>query len=202
MTTFLERQGSAVEVFRIETEYDVDLNSPWDGLWYQGEDYDLNVLAFEARLQPVWKAPVARIENREHRPDIYEFQAFYAVTERVRNILSPLVKDTVEFLPLSIASGERLFVLHPLLRADLDYTRAVVHRNVVGGNIIKVEQYAFPAIQEEVMHMFQLRQAPGSFSRDTGFAYSSVLVSREFKELCEANNVRGAVFPQVFDSHA
>jgi hypothetical protein len=205
--TFRRKNGKHFgKDYKIETDYNEDLNSPWDALWYGGDYEDLNVLLGQLRLHAVWKAPEVRVQLRDRRPDFYVFQGHWAVTDAVRSFLLPLVKDTVAFLPITVANDAPLFaatsneaplfVVHPRLRCDLD-GGAVVSCNEVSGNITVIRQYSFPAGQP-TMHIFQLRHPVGSHSRDAGIAYLSVLVSREFKELCEHHGVRGVRWPQVF----
>jgi len=47
------------------------------------------------------------------------------------------------------------------------------------------------------MHVFQIRQAPGSPGRDAGYPVSGVLVSQDFRDLCLKNGIRGIVFQKV-----
>ena len=42
--------GKAMQVFRIKTAYDETGNSPWDALWYDGDDEDLDSLDCQMRL--------------------------------------------------------------------------------------------------------------------------------------------------------
>jgi hypothetical protein len=186
----------AGEVYKIEVAFDADGNSPWDCLWYDADEEDLDVLSCQMQIAAVWKPPVVSLERRNARPDFYSLHAYFVVTKRVRSLLAPLVMDTVEFLRLSIPKGPGVFVLHPLLRAELD-KKAVITRNQVSGNITVIQEYSFPTLQEK-MHCFQVRHPLGSSGRDAGFPYTDLLVSAEFKELCETNSVHGVVFQEVF----
>jgi hypothetical protein len=187
-----------VEFFKIRTAYDEMGNSPWDAIWYEGDDEDLDVLKGQFRLACVWKAPPAAIQKRKRTPDIYVFQLYSATTQSVCQLLAPLTTDSVEFLPLRIPGHKPLFVLHPLLRIDLD-DGAEVERNSVSGNISVIRRYSFARDQVEVgMHILQVRQAPGSAARNAGYACSGILVSAELKELCETNGLCGVAFEKVW----
>jgi hypothetical protein len=188
-----------MKVFRIRTAYDTEGNSPWDALWYDGDDNDIDVLETSIGVARVWNPPEIRLEKRERTPDIYVFQLGFAVTERVRKIVSALTADAVEFLPLRVLSHQPLFALHSLRHVDLD-DKAVVRQCEIGGNISVICKYSFRREQlEKDLHVFQVRQAPGSAGRDAGFACSGVLASSEFKKLCEKYKLLGVRFEGVYD---
>jgi hypothetical protein len=190
--------GTMAHVYRMRTAYNENGDSPWDALWYDGDDEDLEPLDGQMRLAAVWSGPCIRLEKRDVKPDFFVFQLYYATTQAVCRLLSPLVGDTVEFLPLEINSDSPLFVMHPLLRVEFD-EKAVVN-NKAGENITVVRTYSFDAKQfEEDMHVFQVRQAIGSAARNAGYPCSGVLVSAEFKQLCEKNNLQGIVFESVWE---
>jgi hypothetical protein len=120
------------------------------------------------------------------------------VTGRVRDLLSPPVHDSVECFPRSLSKSRPLFVLHRLDRVEYD-RRAVVSRNPVSGNITVIKSWSFAADQfKEGMHVFQVRQAVGSWGRDGGLPCSGFLASRQFKELCGQHGFGGIVFQKVF----
>jgi hypothetical protein len=129
-----------VDIYKIEPAYDESGDSPWDALWYDGDDEDLDALDCQMCLNAVWKAPVVRLEKREATPSFYVFQVYYATTKKFRDLLVELVADSVEFLPLRVSSGKRLFVMHPLLRVDLDDGATVSGKS--GENITAVRKYS------------------------------------------------------------
>ena len=187
-----------MRVYKIRTAYNDTGDSPWDAIWYDGDDDDLDPLDSEMRLAAIWSAPAVRVEKRHMTPDLYVFQVYYAATEAVYNLLSPLVGDSVEFLPLAIAGGVRLFVMHPLLRAEFD-EKAVVNAHA-GENVTVIRKYSFnPQQFEEDMHVFQVRQPLGSPARNAGYPCPGILVSSELKELCEKNGLRGIFFENVWE---
>jgi hypothetical protein len=187
-----------MEVFKIETAYDELGNSPWDTLWYHGDDEDLDALDCQMRLAPIWRPPSIQSEKRHQVPDIYQFQSRFATTKRVYQLLSPLVGDNAEFLPLRLPGPKRLFVIHPLLRVELD-AAADVSRNGVSGNVTVIRRYSFTTTQfEQTMHLFQVNQALGSAARESGYPCSVVLVSRQFRDLCEQHCFRGVFFRKVW----
>jgi hypothetical protein len=182
--------------YKMEVAFDEEGNSPWDALWYEGDDEDLEVLDSQCRVEKVWKPPTVKLQRRIQTPDIYGFQLYFATTDRARQLLSPLTADTVEFLSLDTPEKKTLFELHPLLRVDLD-EHAIVEANE-GDNITVIYKYSFVRDQlNDDMHVFQVRQAKGSPARDAGYACDEVLVSSKFKELCEKNNLRGIVFKSI-----
>ena len=184
-----------MDIYKIQTAYGQSGNSPWDTLWYEGDDQDLDVLCSEMRLRPVWRSILTRLEKRDKRPDFIVFHRFFAVAEPVRKCLAPLLDNSVEFLPV-LTEGRQVYdVLHPLLRRELDQ-HAIVTSNAVSGNITVIQKHSFLESDEE-MHIFQVRQASGSAARDAGFACSGVLVSSEVKRLCEINGFKGVVFSKI-----
>jgi hypothetical protein len=181
----------------MQAALDENNNSPWDAVWYEGDDEDIGVLDSQMRLGAIWKAPVVHIEKRNQRPDIFVFQLYFAVTRRVRDLLSGLVGDTAEFLPLRIHRNRRLYAIHALLRVDFDKS-AVFRPQAKGQNITVIEKYSFEKSQlRSDVHVFQVRQAQGSAARDAGYACSGLLVSREFNLICESNGFRGVTFNHV-----
>jgi hypothetical protein len=187
-----------MDVYKIMTQYDERGNSPWDALWYDGGDEDLDPLDSEIRLAAVWAPPVVRLERRHKTPDIYVLHVYRVVTTPARELLSPLVAKLVEFLPISTAGTRGLYVMHPLLRVDLGRD-AVVTPTRPGENITVVRKYSFaPGQLTDGMHVFQVRQAPGSPGRDAGYPVSGVLVSSRFKKLCEKAELRGVTFEKVW----
>ncbi|MCZ2076091.1 MAG: hypothetical protein LC130_13960 [Bryobacterales bacterium] len=189
-----------MRVYLMDTDYDEAWNSPWDAVWYDGDQEDMDALHCQMRLGAIWRPPTVRVEKRLRTPDIYVFLLNFAVSEHAKEILSTVVQDTAEFLPLSTDVGETLFVLHPLWRAELD-ERAVVSKGSGSGNITVVRKYSFDLRDfDEPMPIFQARQAVGSAARDAGAPCPGVLVSDEFRLACVANGLRGVVFNEVWAS--
>lgn len=187
-----------MEVFRIERDWDEHGNSPWDALWYDGDPEDIDVLDCAMRLGAIWRSPAIRLEKRIQVPDIYGFHHHYAVSERAKALLLPVVEDAAEFLPLLPPGDRPLFVLHPLVRADLD-EQSVVSASSVSGNITVIRKYSFaPSDLEEAMPVFQARQARGSAGRDARYPCTGVLVSLESCSVCRENALCGVAFTKVF----
>ncbi len=187
-----------MDLFKIETDYDLQGNSPWDAVWYDGDYRDLKALKCELGLAPIWKPPAVRIEQRLTTPNIYVFELFYAVDKGTMNLLKSLVRDSAEFLPLE--AGKPLFALHPLLRVELDY-RAVFGDQVLTGNVTHIPNYVFPKGElTSDVHLCQIRQPPGTNARDVGFPCTGVFVSERFRSLCVKNDLKGIRFSKVWSS--
>jgi hypothetical protein len=185
--------------FVIDTDWDENLNSPWDALWDDGPDGSLDCLGGSLSLSAIWKPPPVKLEKRTKRPDIYTFVLNYAVNERVCDLISPIVREEAEFLALDVAETGPLFVVHPLWPVDFDED-AEVSCNAVSGNITVVGKYSFTLDPDEYdgpRHLFRMRQARGSAARDAGFTLNSLIVSQEIKRLCEKNSIAGVVFKRV-----
>jgi hypothetical protein len=189
-----------MKIYKVDPDYHPDYDSPWDAIWYDGDEEDLSCLDCGRPLQPIWKAPRVRVEKREQTPDVFVFLLHYACSDRVRHLLKRLVGHSAEFLPLSAGTDISVSVIHPLLRVDLD-DKAEVSRNRVSGNITVIKTYSFDHKQfNQPMHIFQVRQAEGSWARRGGSPCSGILVSQAFKALCDKNNIRGIRFEEVFAS--
>lgn len=187
-----------MQVFKLNIAYDEEGNSPWDALWYDGDEEDIEVLDCQMRLGAVWKSPQIRFEKRDQTPDVYGFQTYFAVSERIRDRLLPIVEEAVEFLPLSVDAVTPLFALHPLFRADLD-ERAIVSKNSVSGNISVIRSYSFnPEELQDAIPIFQVRQPNGSKARNAGYPCSGVLVSQDVVEVFEQSGVLGVVCDLVW----
>ena len=199
-TTFQNRRF-ILEIYKLLRNYDAEGNSPWDAVWYDGDDEDLYVLECPAKLLGIWKTPQVRLEKRLSTPDIYGFQLYYAVNEMARDRLARILGNTVEFLPIIDATIKiNLYVVHPLLRVDLD-SNALTNRTRMVDNFTVIEKYSFSPDQfEEHMHLMTILQGPGSAARDGGYSFGEVLVSSKFKSLCEANHLKGVVFERVWSS--
>lgn len=191
-----------MDYFVIDTDWNEKGNSPWDALWDQGPYGSLDCLDGSLPLAAIWKAPRVKLEKRTKRPDIYSFVLHYAVTERVRDLLSPIVRKEAEFLPLEVPKAGPVFVVHPLWPVDFD-EGAEVHCNGVSGNITVVRKYSFtldPAEYDGPRHLFRMRQAKGSAARDHGCTLKWLIVSEEIKRVCEKHAIAGVVFKKVHSS--
>lgn len=188
-----------MDYFVIDTDWDENLDSPWDALWDECEYGALDCLGGSLPLAAIWKAPPVKLERRIKRPDVYSFVLNYAVTERVRDLFAPIVGKEAEFLPLAVPEIDPIFVVHPLWPVDFD-EHAEVQCNGVSHNITVVRKYSFTLAPDQYdgpRHLFRMRQAKGSAARDHGFTMKSRIVSEVIKAVCEENGVAGIVFKKV-----
>lgn len=188
-----------MDYFLIDTDWDENLDSPWDALWDDCGFRALDCLSGSLPLAAIWKAPAVKLERRMKRPDVYSFVLNYAVTERVRDLLSPIVREEAEFLPLAVPKIDPVFVVHPLWPVDFD-EGAEVQCNGVTHNITVVRKYSFtldPDQYDGPRHLFRMRQAKGSAARDGGFTLNSLIVSEVIKAVCEEHGIAGIVFKKV-----
>ncbi len=185
-----------MQYFAIDTDWDESLNSPWDALWHEGEYDALGCLDGSLPLKAIWKSPEITLESRDNTPDVYSFELHYAVNERTRNLIAPIVKDEAEFLPLNIPEKDTAYVIHPLWPVDFD-DQAEVHCNAVSKNITVVHKYSFTLDPREFdgpRHLFRMRQAKGSAARDDGSTLKTLIVSETIRDVCEGNAVEGITF--------
>lgn len=188
-----------MDYFEIDVDWDESHNSPWDALKHDGELDALGCLNGSLPLSAIWKAPLVSIYKGTKRPDVLDFQLHWAVTERVRKLLAPIVREEAEFLPLKVPGSGHVFVIHPLWPVDLD-RNAKVERNSVSKNIVVIEKYSITFDPDEYdgpRHLFRIRQAKGSAARDDGCTLSRLIVSETIKQVAEESGFVGVVFKKV-----
>jgi hypothetical protein len=185
-----------MDYFVIDTDWDENLNSPWDTLWEDTEEGSLDCLDGSMPLAAIWKSPRITLEKRAKRPDVYRFILHFAVIKAVRDLFAPIVQEEVEFLPLAVPRIGPVFLIHPLWPVDFD-DRAEVSCNPRGGNITVVRKYSFaidPEAYDGPRHLFRMKQAKGSAARDGGYALSQLIVSEKVKSVSEKAGITGIVF--------
>jgi hypothetical protein len=185
-----------VDYFWIDTDWDASLNSPWDALWYEGGDKGLGCLDGSLSLAGIWKSPAITFEKRAKRPDVYGFVLHYAITEPVRKLWAPIVRDEAEFLPLAVPDVGPVYVVHPLWPVDFD-EHAEVSCASISGNITKVTKYSFtlnPKAYDGPRHLFRMRQAKGSRGRDNGRTLNTLIISETIKRVSEEARLTGIAF--------
>jgi hypothetical protein len=182
-----------VDYFWIDTDWDATFNSAWHALWYE-DDEALGCLDGSLPLAAIWKPPAVTHEKRVKRPDVYSFVLHYAVTESVRDLWAPIVRDEAEFLPLAVPRIAPVYVVHPLWPVDFD-ERAEVSCNGVSGNITVVRKYSFNFDEYDgPRHLFRMRQAKGSAARDHGCTLNRLIVSEKIKRVSEEARIAGIAF--------
>lgn len=192
------RVGSGqVNYWRIDVAFDPDGFSPWDTLWYDGDEGDLDPLCSQMKLGAIWSPPRVRIERRLKRPDVYGLHLFLAVNDKVRRLVSDIGVEELELLPLTVTRARRLYVLHSTARFNLDYD-ASCPGNAPHDNISAVTRWVFPQeLARSNLSVFQAFQAPGSAARDAGFPLDPVFVSESIKYRLELAGVAGIAFYPV-----
>jgi hypothetical protein len=131
------RPGGRLGVYRMDGGWDEFHNSlPWDLLAYaneRDEEQYWDLLGKAKTLARSWKAPRVKLRRRKWRCDLIHLYPHWAVNERARAVLLPLLRKTVEFLPLSCTELPSVWVLHPLRHIDL--APNAVHNAKVNHNI-------------------------------------------------------------------
>lgn len=191
-------------VYRIGGGYDTFHNSlPWDLLDYANKEEAKECqdrLEKNLRLSDAWIPPRVTLRKRKWRNDIIQLYPDWAVNEKARTVLLPLLKKSVEFLPLICDQHPNLWLLHPLRHIDL--SARAVHNGNPGFNITQVMSYDFEPKSLRGKHLFGIKQAKGSPARKAGYCLSADYVSEQFKQLVESHDLRGLVFEKVFSCPA
>jgi hypothetical protein len=194
------RPGARLGIYKIDGGYDEFGNAlPWDVLDYARDSDQEKYRARIKRAEPlaeIWVAPRVTLRQRKWRCDLIRLYPQWAVNEKARAALAPLLRRTVEFLPLRCAKLPQLWVLHPLRHIDL--APRAVHDAASGSNMTEIRRYAFEIDDLKGKHLFGVKQAMGSPARKAGSCFSANYVSEEFKRLVEREGLQGVVFEKVF----
>jgi len=194
------RPGSKLGIFEMNGGDDEFGNSlPWDVLDYAREsDFEKYQDQWHETksLAKRWKAPRVRLRQRKWRCDLISLYPFWAINEKAREALMPLLGRSLELLPLHCPELPKLWALHPLRYLDL--AAGAVHNGEVGRNMTVIRQYAFNINELQGLHFFGINQSPGSPSRKAGYCFGGNYVSEEFKRTVEAHGLQGVVFKKVF----
>ncbi len=133
--------------WHLDIDFNSDGSSPWDALWHDGDDSDFDALFGQMKLSAFWHPPHLRLERRIRQPDVYGFNLFFVVTNKVMKLFSDIKSDDIEFLPIRTSPARRLFIMHPLSRVDLDYN-ASCGGHMPRDNIVEVDKWVFnPALK-------------------------------------------------------
>ena len=146
-----------------------------------------------------WKPPRVKLRQRKWRCDLISLYPFWAINEKARAALMPLLGDAIELLPVRCADLPDIWAMHALRYVDLA-TKAV-QNGEPGRNMTAIDRYAFDVQDLKGMHFFGLRQSPGSPSRKAGRCFGGTYVSEEFKRTVEKHGLEGVVFEKVFSYH-
>jgi len=187
-----------MKYFEIGLDWNASLDSPWDAVWPTDDDSNLDCLEGSLPLLYIWNQPQVTIQRRERTPDIFGFVLHFAVTERMKSALEPLVGNEAEFLPLSCAD-DQLFAVHPLWPIDFD-EGAELHRNSVSGNVTVVEKYSFsinPAEFNGPRHLFRMLQPERSAARKAGYTLDRLIMSERCVEILNAIHAKGIRYRHV-----
>src|SRR5262249_11023865 len=140
-------------------------------------------------LAKTWAAPRVTLRQRKWRCDLISLYPHWAVNEKARAALAPLLRRTVEVLPLRCAELPPLCVLHPLRHIDL--APGAVHNATNGSNMTVIRRYAFEIDDLMGKHLFGVKQVVGSAARKGGLCFAANYVSEEFKRLVAAHGLQG-----------
>jgi hypothetical protein len=194
-------------IYRISTDPDrydsllQPVGDPLDSWWPEHgfESWGQVVLAFNGQpLRHRWKA--VRVEHadatlRRNRGKPVDFMTVFdpggdAISQRALDLITPLVGDKVEALPLECVDRpeRRYYLLNLIDLVDcLDLERSELYWDKYENTsefIRWVYRYAFKPGSTDGHHLFRIVQRP----------MGSVLVSEEFKQLYEAHDLVGLDF--------
>jgi len=192
--------AAGLAIYRIDGGYDELYNSlPWDLLNYSN-DSDFETYRYPLdKAEPLaqtWTPPRVSLRKRKWRCDLISLYPHWAVNEKARAALWPLLHDAVEFLPLDGVKLPQLWVMHPLIHIDL--APNADHNGRPGDNITTIHRFTFEVKDLRGQHLFGVKQASGSDARKSGYCFAANFVSEEFQCLVATNALQGVVFEKVF----
>ncbi|MBZ0297019.1 MAG: hypothetical protein K8L99_30950 [Anaerolineae bacterium] len=112
---------------------------------------------------------------------------FFICSEHARNVLEPLVKDAVEFLPILCDAGQFYLINVTNVRPCFDYQRSE-YTLFKSGDINLIKKYAFDIACVEGQDIFK-----------TKFPLGRIFASDTFKALVEDHKLKGLLFKQVWE---
>jgi hypothetical protein len=110
----------------------------------------------------------------------------FACNEKAWKILAPLINNNVQLLPLKCNEGSYNILKVTNIVDCLDYSKADVFRFQQTGKVLGIRKYAFKEDLIQSQHFFAIPEKK-----------FGILVSQEFKDLVEKNNLEGLNFEQV-----
>jgi len=146
--------------------------------------------AIHTRMLSVWEPISVFIWPLENDPrtqgDFFSIGvSLPVVTERVWNVLVPLIQHQVELLPLNW-DVEKLWLINPLYQLDCyDKEKSKFYRFSQGDQVFN-RWIVFEEKCLDTLHIFTITFSP-----------SRVYVSDDFKLLVEDNQLKGFIFTQV-----
>jgi uncharacterized protein DUF1629 len=152
----------------------------------------VHIFYSDARAAPEW-SPVTTFGFGDNRgieadiPSLNDYGQFPLMTERAWNALRPLIGYCCEALPIIHPNGKPHYLVHVMETIDcLDESRSELKRFTDGG-IMRVRRYAFMPGVLEGKHIFKLPLESGS----------GLYVDDEFRNVVEANNLKGLIFKEL-----
>lgn len=130
--------------------------------------------------------------ERGDLPNFWTCHGLFIFSERAKQCLETLIKDSVEFIPVWLEDVV-FYIINVLSIVDaIDYDCATF-RKLSTGLVVGMEKYSFLEDKIEGLNIF--------ITTLNGHIHSTeVFVTSEFKETVEKNNLRGFKFVEVWDS--
>ncbi|TWU49036.1 SMI1 / KNR4 family protein [Rubripirellula tenax] len=152
-------------------------------------------------LSEGWIPPSVIIERDEQRTDIYEIESCFAVNQKAKHALSPLIGEHVEFLPVGvvgergvdsggedykpIAEPQELYLLNPLVEVELG-KGSISHKMAYR----YVTKYVFDPKDLYSVPIFRAKED------------LCILASDSFRQLVKSKGLRGLALEDEFEWHA
>ena len=186
-----------MEVYRFRIPERVDDVSPWHFLELgQKQNISLNLAK---PLTPIWQPPRYRVIVGADAPDFFFGLTEVAVSERVKNEMSPRIGMDVEFLPIVCDYHELLYIVHATRIVELG-SKAIVSKNPVSHDISLIMNHDFKVEALSSCTLFRIAQPPGSSAAGAGLAFREIFAVGDFVEFLVTEGFRGVEFVKVFES--
>lgn len=139
------------------------------------------------KINDLWTPIPVGLVKMKHRGDFSSMSGLVTFNDKAWQILQPLIKHSVEALPLDCKVGI-YYVINVLEKASLDLEKADIDK-LPSGKIIRINKYAFKNETVIGKHIFTLKEK----------MYSKPIISETFKEIVEKNELKGLIFKKVWE---
>ena len=180
-----------MNIYEISNNCDI-----YDSLYYVNqEDSEIvdRVLGYgiyaDRPFNQEWKPIAVRIYPKQKRGDFIGLPGTLGCNKQAYKILEPLIKNSVELLPLNCKEGNYSLIKVTDIVDCLDYDNSTIDR-FDDGRVMWVDSFAFYPEKIQNKHIFKIPELNAVY-----------LVSQTFKNCVEIHGLEGLIFRLVWSSN-